>query len=302
MRQTSSSETLLRSRFAAFTRHLDAARAGEPEAVHQARVATRRLRASLPLVTSGARRQKLEHRVRRLTRALGPLRELDVALAMLAELHRAGQISDAALAVLQQSVAEDRRGVLANVLRRIEPSKIEKLRKKTVAAARHDEERGGPGAPAYASAARLRAARRAERLGAVVERASAMYLPDRLHDIRIATKKLRYTLEVLQPSGRGSKRSLRTRAGQIALLKQVQDLLGRIHDLEVLIARTRAVQSAPSAPDLRVSGDLDALVRRLETECRTLHGHYLAIRPQLLQVCARVAASAVRSSNRASAA
>ena len=65
-----------------------------------------------------------------------------------------------------------------------------------------------------------------------------------------------------------------------------------MHDLEVLIARTRGVQGSPSAPNLRLSGDLDQLVRRLETECRQLHGHYMALRPQLLAICDRVDASA----------
>jgi CHAD domain-containing protein len=302
MRHPSHSETLLRSRFTAFSRHLDAARAGDPEAVHQARVATRRLRAALPLVTSGSRRRSLERRVRRLTRVLGPLRELDVALAMLSDLHREGGVSDGAFAVLRDSLASERRTVLAHVLKRIDVNTVEKLRRRAVAAARDAEEPRGRGAAKYASAARSRAGRRADRLRAVVERASGMYLPDRLHDIRIATKKLRYTLEMSRPRAGARTRSPRTLAGQIALLKRVQELLGRIHDLEVLIARTRAVQSAPAAPDLRVSGDLDALVRRFETECRVLHGHYVALRQELLDLCARVAASATRTSRRAPAA
>jgi hypothetical protein len=63
------------------------------------------------------------------------------------------------------------------------------------------------------------------------------------------------------------------------------DLLGRIHDLEVLIARTRAIQGSPNAPTLRVSADMDLLVRHLETECRRLHGRYIAARAPLLAIC-----------------
>ena len=72
---------------------------------------------------------------------------------------------------------------------------------------------------------------------------------------------------------------------KILALKRMQDLLGRMHDLEVLIARTRAVQGSPSAPNLRLSAELDQLVRHLETECRQLHGHYIAARPALLACC-----------------
>ena len=51
----------------------------DPEAVHQARVASRRLREVLPIVLApGGRTERLRRTVRRLTRTLGPVRELDV--------------------------------------------------------------------------------------------------------------------------------------------------------------------------------------------------------------------------------
>jgi hypothetical protein len=78
-------------------------------------------------------------------------------------------------------------------------------------------------------------------------------------------------------------------------LKRAQDLLGRMHDHEVLIARTRAVQATAQAPSLKLSGDLDQLVRRLEMECRLLHGHYMAARGQLAEICERVERRASRA-------
>ena len=65
-----------------------------------------------------------------------------------------------------------------------------------------------------------------------------------------------------------------------------------MHDLEVLIARTRGIQSSPGASTLQVSADLDRLVRRLENECRQLHGHYMASRGALLSLCDRLIADA----------
>ena len=79
-----------------------------------------------------------------------------------------------------------------------------------------------------------RAARRAEGLRAAIENAAGIYLPDRLHEVRIAVKKLRYALEIARDLS-GSRATARIRT-----LKRVQDLLGRMHDLEMLIARTRA--------------------------------------------------------------
>ena len=80
------SELMIRQRLAALTRMLPGAHAGEVTAIHQARVATRRLREALPLVARGSSGRKVARIVRRLTRSLGPVRELDVALQTLDEL------------------------------------------------------------------------------------------------------------------------------------------------------------------------------------------------------------------------
>ncbi len=88
----------------------------------------------------------------------------------------------------------------------------------------------------------------------------------------------------------------------IRTLKEAQDLLGRMHDLEILIARTRAVQGSPIGTNLRLSGELDRLVRRLETECRQLHGHYMASRRKLLAICDRVETVPARAGTAAPAA
>ena len=139
--------------------------------------------------------------------------------------------------------------------------------------------------PKRLAVARQRAARRAARLRAAIENAAGIYLPDRLHEVRIAVKKLRYALELARElSGSRAMAAIRT-------LKEAQDLLGRMHDLEVLIARTRAVQGSPIGVNLRLSGDLDRVVRRLENECRQLHGHYMTLRHKLLALCDRVEAA-----------
>src|SRR6187549_3643986 len=102
------SELLIRQRLNALTRALPGAKKGDPLPLHQARVATRRLREALPLVASGSRGRKLERQVRRLTRALGPLRELDVALEMLDGLTSGAEAPRSAIAKLRQVVHEER--------------------------------------------------------------------------------------------------------------------------------------------------------------------------------------------------
>jgi CHAD domain-containing protein len=290
---TTASELLILQRLRALARTLPAARQGDVHAIHQARVATRRLREALPLVVDGGRGRKLEDRVRSLTRRLGPVRELDVVVHTLDALEGAGEVPRRAIDCLRAVVGEERRRLHRDMARRVADFDMDTLRRKAVGGARkHDlaiakanAREGRPtrrGDPARLAVADRRAGRRAVGLRAAIENAAGIYLPDRLHEVRIAVKKLRYAMEVARDL-RGSRAQVRVRT-----LKRAQESLGRMHDLEVLIARTRAVQGSPRASDLRLSADLDRLVRHLENECRRLHGHYIASRPALLAVCDHV--------------
>src|SRR5207248_7382059 len=106
--RTPAAEYLIRQRVLALGRALPAAKAGDAVSLHQARVATRRLRAALPLVGAGGKAQKLAKSVRRLTQALGPTRELDVALLILDELEERGEVPRGAIERLRASIADER--------------------------------------------------------------------------------------------------------------------------------------------------------------------------------------------------
>ena len=295
--RTPAAEYLIRQRVAALRRALPAAKDGDVKSLHQARVATRRLRAALVL-GSGRKAEKVTRSVRRLTRLLGPARELDVSLLILDELERGGDVPRAAIDRLRVSIAEERRRLQEQVRERIDEFDIQKIRKLAIAVARKGCKDRTPRSAEAVVLARDRTARRARRLSAAIEHAAGMYLPDRLHDVRIAIKKLRYTLELDAVSRDGRPRN----AAALGTLKNMQDLLGRMHDLEVLIARTRSIQSSPGASTLKMSADLDRLVRRLETECRQLHGHYMAGRPKLITQCDRLMKTAERSDRAGSSA
>jgi CHAD domain-containing protein len=265
--------------------------AGDVDAVHRSRVATRRLREALPLVAPGARGRKMERTMRKLTRALGPVRELDVALLMLDELEGSGDVRPSAVAKLRQVIKTERQRLQAEMVDVVERVDLDKLKRRASRAAHKGARkaaRGGVKDPKRLAEANERAAQRGERLRGAIENAAGIYLPDRLHEVRIAVKKLRYALEITKELS-GSRATARVRA-----LKETQDLLGRMNDLEVLIGRVRAVQGSSRAPNLRLSGDLDRLVRHLETECRQLHGHYMASRKKLLAICDYAANAATR--------
>jgi CHAD domain-containing protein len=281
MNESHPSELLIRQRLLALTRTLPSARNGDVTAIHQARVATRRVRAALPIVTRGAKGRKLTKVVSRLTRALGGVREHDVALLTLDELASDASVSREGIDLLRTILREERERLFADMALEIERVNLEKLQRKALAAAHRKVDAH---APALADAKRLRAVikrsvRRALALQAAIDNAGGIYLPDRLHQVRIAIKKLRYVLEVARDLSR-SRASARIRT-----LKTVQDLLGHMHDLETLIMRIRALQGSDRAPTLRVSAELDRLVRRLETECRQLHVRYMGFKKKLLELC-----------------
>src|SRR5512138_969342 len=100
MPQTSRVSVAVRQRLETLDRGLEVSLDTDAEALHRARVATRRLREALPLVTStvgGGALAGFRDSVRDATRALGGVREIDVALLLLDEL--AGQRADLAPAL-----------------------------------------------------------------------------------------------------------------------------------------------------------------------------------------------------------
>jgi CHAD domain-containing protein len=300
-------EHLIAQRLRTLESTLPAAVRGDTDALHKARIATRRIREALPLLSSADKVRRLERKIRRITRALGPIRELDVAMQILDDVEKSGDLSRSALTRLRQAVARERQVLQADMKRQVERCNLVKLRKRAIGVAR---KAAGSSVsrtdPARLARARLRAARRGERLRAAIEGASGIYLPDRLHDVRIAVKKLRYALELVgelsgSTPGRSASAGAKAKAmkAQLKILSKAQDALGRMHDLEILIARTRAVQGAPGAPTLKLSGELDRLVRRFETECRQLHGVYMASRRALLEISDRAIASSAASARAA---
>src|SRR5688500_10168933 len=99
---------LLRQRLTTLIEAMPAAQAGDVRSVHQARVATRRLREALPVIGAAVNARSLGRvgrQVRRMTRALGPVRELDVALAHLDELAAKGVVSPRAIARVRDAIA-----------------------------------------------------------------------------------------------------------------------------------------------------------------------------------------------------
>jgi len=259
---------------------MPAAQAGDETSVHQARVASRRLREALPLLGARADEHALDRvqrRVKRITRALGPVRELDVTLSLLAELEGKGAAPLRAIARVRAAVVEERQKRRLEMLAELTPSRLNKLRKRLVQVAAPDSHAGVPRNARTEAIAQ--SAQRARNLKAAIDRAGGIYLADRLHRVRIEAKKLRYALEIQRELTKA-----RSMAG-LARLKTQQDLLGRMHDLEILIDRARQTQGTLSPRDRRGMSELTRLIRILEDECREGHAAYMRARPALIKLC-----------------
>lgn len=291
MEHSAISVALLRQRLVSMLRAMPAAQAGDEISVHQARVASRRLREALPVLGARADLAAIDRagkRVRRITRALGPVRELDVTLMLLAELDGKGTTPKRAIARVRTAVLEERQKRRRSMLQEMSPSRLEKLRKRLVQVAAPDA-RGQVSRNALTEAAH-QASLRARSLKAAIERAGGIYLADRLHRVRIEAKKLRYALEIQRELTRSRS------TARLNRLKQEQDLLGRVHDLEVLIERTREVQARLAPTNRRAMAELNRMIRAIEDECREGHAAYMRGRPALLGLCDAIIAADAQAS------
>jgi CHAD domain-containing protein len=236
----------------------------------------------VPVLVAGlkpSRYSKASRKIRRLTRALGTVRELDVTMHLLDELTQKGTLSRAALEEVRGHVAGERDRRRAVMLKRLDQVSTDKLGRRLASVAealqKSDDE-------SWRGVLTARLLKRSRRLALAVDAAGPMYASERLHEVRIAAKKLRYGLELAADSGTKSAASL------LRPIKRVQDLLGRLHDLQVLQAHVAEVQSGPAAARPGMHAGLEALARSIEEECRHLHGRYLKSAAIIQSMCESV--------------
>ena len=203
------------------------------EALHDLRVASRRLRAFVKLFEPLLDPPIVAHvgkPLRRVTRAAGELRDIDVQLSLIEE-RVSAQTTDAARAALEhllERVHGRRSGVEAHArrkLRKVRPVDLSV----GVAAALGEVVARLP--PSPGDAARLAWTL----LDPIVDEmdvhdraAGSGAPPEALHRLRISVKKLRYALELVAPLLGEDQRELIKRA------ETLQELLGSHHDLHVI--------------------------------------------------------------------
>lgn len=274
----------------ALSGHLPKAVEGEVEPLHQGRVATRRLREVLPLCGCEVPRgvvERAERRARRVGRALGAVREVDVSIEVVDSLLQTRAVDVDAGHRLLRHLKDERDERRERMIGRLTSVSTRKLERDLAEIARVLGMRRQT--DAWAQLLAVRMSRRAQRVQRAVREAGALYISDRVHAVRIASKKLRYTLELSGDTGEAAtKRSIRK-------LKEIQDVLGRLHDFEVLGAAIQNLTApVPTSRDDPTGGALEALRLSLDREWRELHSQYVASRESLLAVCEEAIATAIR--------
>jgi CHAD domain-containing protein len=215
--------------------HEEAARRGDdPEAVHQMRVQTRRLRAALALFSGVVRppTRAGRPRLRWLAHALGRVRDLDVIIALLEDRHlpRLQGAEAARLENLVAALKERRWRAQQRLETALARGRYGKLKSGLAAMARRPRfgKRADDDAMAsrYLADAIQRSARRVTARRGMVERQPS---PSDLHKLRITIKRLRYVLDFhAETCGVAYDEERR-------LARDLQDCLGELHDHDVLL-------------------------------------------------------------------
>jgi len=267
-------------------RRQDVCRRARPDDIHDLRVATRRLQEAIDLLAFALperERTRARRRARRIRRGFAEVRDADVLLeTLIAVAGRCAPADRRALLALRPGLqARARRARIAASKR---AGAAERARADSPAGARpgsaaRDRIGAPPGggvaglpvpglrrrlrvllralppvpAPALARvAARLLAARSAA-VGRGLERARSGRAAD-LHRLRIAVKKYRYTLELMNELGLGRY------ARAIGAARRIQEQLGRLHDVDVLLALLRRGRGAGPAIPAALRRERRALV------------------------------------------
>ena len=268
----------LEQQVSVFSRHAAAALAGDADPLHDARVATRRLRELLPLCAeeiAGGAAPRARRRARRIGRAFGGVREIDVALSLVASMP-GERLPAAGAGRLRHHLTEEREARRRRLLASVSGVQLRKLARDLTELVRALDAR--PTAGAWAAALAGRIGRHAEHVRGAVAEAGSLYASERVHEVRIAAKKLRYALEI---AGAASDVETAPVTGQ---LKLVQETLGRLHDLEVLQGFIQAMPLPHGRPPEWVA-QLDALRADLARDCCRLHGDFVTAQPMLIDLC-----------------
>jgi CHAD domain-containing protein len=264
----------------AFFQEIEGVKSGQDiEYIHRMRVASRRLRAALPLFSSCIPEKKYRSwmlEIQRITRALGEARDTDVQIEFIAKLIKkiqraveqknpstdypvrvTGDVETILLAQLQKRRSKLQVAVV-RALEKLEGSGIiDDMRTffiSQTSGTTRTKKRSLPYAIPMVAAGRI-----SRRLDIMLSYERWVHNPDAVvqhHAMRIAAKKLRYTMEVYGPLYRlGLKKYL-------VRVKKIQEILGDLHDCDVWIDTVMVILlKERSASPVKISSKNNQIIR-----------------------------------------
>ena len=242
-------------------------RDGDTDAIHDARVATRRARTIMRIGLDGSGHDELATlatALRDAGRTLGRARDLDVALSQLSSIESRVPSAPGLVGALRAELLGGHARQRRRLIKRLETLPLDDL-KAFASAVQRGRVRVQPGRTVVQDAIAAQAVRVQE----AVVAAAGVYMPNRAHVLRIEMKKLRYRLEPLAAE--------RQVAVAVKQMRRAQEVLGLLHDKQGLVDRVRRVDGKES--------ERRAILAMVEQDCRDLFGRYLEHRERVMQVC-----------------
>lgn len=235
---------------------------GNAEELHQMRVCSRRLRVGLQFFSVLFTQQELkqvQRQLRRITRALGEIRALDVNIRLIRRaLSRLPVASRLTVTSLRQNMLLERNVRLAELRELMQMLSVSQFAHRVETLITHQDRQIDTARLVAATNDQLRDLRRS------VRRRSKQYDRDRsgkaFHQLRIAAKRYRYGLE----AGKAV-----FRAGETARIRSVealQDRMGDTHDVEVLETYLEATQERWGEQDPELARTAKVLLRFFRIE------------------------------------
>jgi triphosphatase len=215
--------------------------AGDPEGLHQMRVALRRLRAAISLFSdmlTDPQTEALKDELKWITGELGPARELEIFLQRVAKAVADREPDEPGVALVSRELQQRREDALARARAAVESVRFRSLALDTAAWIEAGDWARSPGDVAGALRERPVAATAAEQLRRRRKkilkggkRLDALD-PQRGHRLRIQIKKQRYAAEFFAAAF-PRKKSMRRRKVFVTSLERMQDALGDLNDIMV---------------------------------------------------------------------
>lgn len=285
--------TLLDGQASALRTQLRGVFDGDAEAVHQARVATRRIRELVALLRgvpdSNGDESDVAKGFAAIGKALGKVRDADVRIALLRELEAHTPQAAPSLVVVRQHHERERLDDMRHLVKTLERLDVRSL-VHAISRDHPDNRRMRLMSAGWREPLRGQLLERSRAATEAIDHATGVYFPNRVHRARIAIKRLRYAAEI--SAGTGSRLD-----GPIRQFGKVQTILGNLHDRQTLAdSLSRAAKRDGIAPD-----QLEVTRQVLASEVQALHSKYLARRAVVRAAVAEIEQLAATAGGRARA-